>query len=388
MLTPTQTDIQRIVLRRDPVLRNLQITQCYHELALSLAERTHGGANWCTFATWASKQAGQSIRKEDLTRALERAVMGDRATARAIGDFTALARPRAGDRARERIHIDIWSALNPLAAIERVSSAVAQGNRKVFAEIGLVFAQFLATCASDATFDAGRIARFCAGLRDGDPPEGQRYLQRAFTRYYHALFEHDEKRRTELLLHANIEIGFHEQTRLQPEIRAAMQASDPPTEPMAQRVLRTALPGGAGAARAQQRSSRQRSRPDMLDVALTRLVSIARKQTRAFLTAHLMTLWLPPDNTLRLGHDLRGQFPAMLRTIAQPDLAALLALIDPTPDSLAQSGAKDWGDLFDRLHFIADLFRSHHTDASLNLAPFAPEQTITIKAGQRPPGRL
>jgi hypothetical protein len=28
-------------------------------------------ANWCTFATWASKQAGRTIRREDLERAIE-----------------------------------------------------------------------------------------------------------------------------------------------------------------------------------------------------------------------------------------------------------------------------------------------------------------------------
>ena len=55
----------------DPVLRNLYITQCYCELSNAFAKRTGMMSNWCTFATWASKQAGQTIRSEDLKRTLE-----------------------------------------------------------------------------------------------------------------------------------------------------------------------------------------------------------------------------------------------------------------------------------------------------------------------------
>ena len=70
---PTVADVERIAALGDPVLRNLQITQCYCELSRLFAARTGGEpANWCTFATWASKQAGQTIRKEDLRRAFER----------------------------------------------------------------------------------------------------------------------------------------------------------------------------------------------------------------------------------------------------------------------------------------------------------------------------
>ena len=50
---------------RDPVLRNLEITHCYWRLAQAVARRTGVGANWCTFATWASRQAGSTIRGED-----------------------------------------------------------------------------------------------------------------------------------------------------------------------------------------------------------------------------------------------------------------------------------------------------------------------------------
>ena len=56
---PSIAEVDRIATLGDRVLRNLQITQCYHELALALAKRTSTHANWCNFATWASKQAGE-----------------------------------------------------------------------------------------------------------------------------------------------------------------------------------------------------------------------------------------------------------------------------------------------------------------------------------------
>ena len=71
MKPPTISDVDRIARIADPILRNLQITQCYYEISQSAAQWAGFSANWCTFATWASKQAGQTIRMEDLIRAFE-----------------------------------------------------------------------------------------------------------------------------------------------------------------------------------------------------------------------------------------------------------------------------------------------------------------------------
>ena len=69
MRPPTVTEVDDIAAIGDPVVRNLRITQCYHELSHAIAARVSPGANWCTFATWASRQAGQTIRGEDVTQA-------------------------------------------------------------------------------------------------------------------------------------------------------------------------------------------------------------------------------------------------------------------------------------------------------------------------------
>src|SRR3954471_20762547 len=56
-----------IALDSQPVLRNLLITQCYHDLSTELS-RVLGTANvnWCSYATWASKTAGRFIRNEEI----------------------------------------------------------------------------------------------------------------------------------------------------------------------------------------------------------------------------------------------------------------------------------------------------------------------------------
>ena len=71
MPSPSLDQIDRIAALGDPVQRNLQITQSYYELSQALAGLLGSSANWCTFAAWASKQAGQTIREEDLLRAFE-----------------------------------------------------------------------------------------------------------------------------------------------------------------------------------------------------------------------------------------------------------------------------------------------------------------------------
>jgi hypothetical protein len=129
-------------------------------------------------------------------------------------------------------------------------------------------------------------------------------------------------------------------------------------------------------------------RPTLLELVAERLIGVARHQVRRVITDHLMVLGFPHDVRLRLREDLRAEFPPTLRQITNPDLATLLQQVDPTPDNLAESGATDWGDLSDRLHYIVDLFRCYGTAAELMEPPFSPAQATAIKAGQRPEGRL
>ncbi len=385
---PTVADVERIAALSDPVIRNLQITQCYHELASVLPGRTGLNANWCTFATWASKQAGQTIRKEDLRRALERMFTTAPNTVQATQEVVAsLPRFGAGPNTQKTQSL-AWKVLNPIDAIQHSSEAVSRGNKKVFEEIGREFARFYTTCLNDAAYDAEKISHFCDALRPGDPPEGQRYLRQAFTRYYQAFFESDAKKGAELLLLANIEIGFHEQTRLQPEIAEALQVNlvDPA---QLTRLLVGAFFPFLGWPVSLVLAVRRRLRgPSPLELAIGKLVAEAQGQVRHLITEYMMTIGLPGGEALHLGQDLRVEYPAPLQQITLPDLRSLLDQVDPTPDSPRQSGAVDWSTLPERLHFIVDFFRSYQQTQDLFRSPFTPAQAESLKAGRLPRGPL
>jgi hypothetical protein len=391
-------EVERIAGLNDPVVRNLQITQCYHELALAFAALTGGEANWCSFAAWASRQAGQTIRNEDLRRALEQA-LGSEAIVQAAAERLAAAARRLGARfsAAQIIRLAL-QALRPEQAFARSSEAVGRGNQKVFAEIGREFARFYAACLTadfqpPAQPDPAAIAGFCGLLRSGDPPDGQRYLRQAFQRYYQALFMEAGKARSELLLLANIEIGFHEQTRLQPEINAALSAPVIAPDEFTRNLLAALIPADSWLAALTWRILRFLGQLQPVEAAIGEVYAAAQRQAQRLVTEAMMSLELPAAapggrRRLRLGEDLPLRFPPELAAIANPELQALLAQIDPTPDSIRQTAAEHWGDLPDRLHFIADLFRACQRSPTLHEPPFDPAQAAALKDGRMPSGRL
>jgi hypothetical protein len=113
----------------------------------------------------------------------------------------------------------------------------------------------------------------------------------------------------------------------------------------------------------------------------------AQRQVQYVVTQSLMSIDLA-GRRLPLSADVPGDFPAALRRLTQADLLELLARIDPTPNSPLQSGATFWGDLPERIHFIADMFRRFETEADLLGPPFSAEQTRALKEGRLPDGPL
>jgi hypothetical protein len=381
MIPPNVEDIDRIARLNDSILRNLQITQCYHELSECLAERNGFCANWCTFATWASRQAGQTIRQEDLIRAFEERFFLSPEISVALEDINAKlvqlgARLQAGFSAKE-----ILQAFNPAAAFARASDAVARGNKKVFEEIGFHFARFLQMFRVGNRFDRDQTARFCAGLRPGEPPDGQQLLREAFAAYSEAPFQ-DGNQKSELMLLANIAAGYHEQTRLQPEIAEALNASIGGATDLKRNLLNRLVPLSPLPAALLTRYTPR------LDAALVRLTAEVNRLIRQVITEHLMTLHLSRTEVLRLGQDLSGGFPQSLVQIQNPRLGVLLAEVDLTPESLNATAAKDWANFKERMHFIADFFRVYQERESLFDAPFTAGQLEVLTMGRRPDGQL
>ena len=314
----------------DPVIRNLQITECYSRLAAAVAER-HAGANWCTFATWASRQAGGTVRGEDLLDALRRELGRDAELLHPIDSLWRALLRRGLFNRESRFGRLVWGLHTPFDAFELASDAVARGNRKVFAEIGLEFARYL-------TLD---FEAFMAQLED---PE----LRQAFTHLQGAAAD------PELIVLANLEIGLHEQTRLQPEIREALDAALASEQPLLRRVLGWPL---------------QR-----------RLTWLSREA----ITDCLMVLSLP-GAVLQLGRHLDMPLPA---PGANAELAALLARYEPVPPAADDCGATDWSELVQRMHYISHLFRAYHEHPELASAPFTPAQVERLRADVVPDGEL
>ncbi|MFD7658427.1 hypothetical protein ACFV4N_31015 [Actinosynnema sp. NPDC059797] len=386
---PTAAEVDRISAQADPVVRNLRITHCYHELSRALADRTGGSANWCTFAVWASKQVGQTIRREDLARTLERLLESSpeasAAVALAVGGLRRAVPRKALDDAAGLVRRVVVAT----ARLDAVGDASARGNLKVFAEIAREFARFLAECDGGAPgADEQRIAAFLDSLRPGEPPEGQRYLKQAFARYHRAMSAEDPKRRAELLLLANVEIGLHEQTRLQPEITAALEAPVVDPRELERRLLDLVLPDNRVLRWLRLALVTVLGRRTPVRAAVERLADHARALARRAVTEHLMTLALPGGELLDLGDDLPARFPPLLAELSDPELLALLATVDPTPDSLLDTAARDWSDLPDRMHYIADMFRCHAQRGDLLDPPFTEEQVADLVDDRLPAGRL
>ena len=383
--TPAETD--RIASIAEPVLRNLKITQCYYELSAVFARRMGPVANWCTFAVWASKQAGQTVRRQDLQRSLETMLQREPEIEAALSLVVTLAKQAGAQQSFDQLR---QSALGTMLATSAIhaSDAVSRGNKKVFEEIAPEFSRFMAACFGDSVYDQTHIDAFCQPLLPGDPPSGQDYLRKAFVCYYKALFEEDPKQKTELNLLANLQIGFHEQNRLQPEIAEALNASLLDAQQVKTQLLDKLLSGINFRSKFMLFVKSIAGKTGLLDKAIESLVQRIQSHLRRALTVHLMTLTIPPDNCLHLGRDLSMPYPGDLKQLVNVDLLALLQQTDPTPDSLLESGAVDWANLAERMHFIGELFRSCHASKELFDAVFTPEQVEALKEGRLPGGRL
>src|SRR5262249_50568595 len=301
---PTAGEVRRIVAVADPVIRNLQITECYSRLAAAMARRTYACANWCTFATWASKQAGATIPGDDMLSDLHRELGRGAELLHPIGSFWRIL--LGWGLLQRTTWFGRWVASlhTPFDAIQLASNAVAEGNLKVFAEIGLAFADYLAQCRTDAGLDSPEFTEFITGLRAGPPPDGQDHLRTAFTAYQLQGPVRDQTERAQLMVLANLQIGLHEQIRLQPQILAAMNS------------------GVVGL----ERGFDIRIHDRLLQRELIKL-------SRLVITGAMTVLTLP-GATLSLAHGIARAFPQDLTRIDNPELGALVANYGTLPPVL------------------------------------------------------
>jgi hypothetical protein len=366
---PSAGDVQRIVAIANPVLRNLEITYCYSRLAAAMAARNGVGANWCTYATWASRQAGGTIRGEDLLAHLERRLGRGRRVLHPIATLWRRLLRHGLFQPETRLGRLTNELHTPFDAFQSASAAVARGNLKVFEEIGLQFARFLHGGSLD-------------DLRPGDPPEGQRLLSEAFAHYGQLQSERDDTRRAELALLANLEIGLHEQTRLQPEILEALDTSTATPRDLGRRALVALVPSAT-----RWWPVVRRPAAAVIGVWARAIQRASSKLAREAVTDSFMVLALP-GRVLELGTHLADAYPDVLAEPTDPELKELLARFEPVPPTVDNCGARDWSDFHQRMHYIVHLFRVFHLNERLTDAPFTAEQIASFTRGVIPEGDL
>jgi hypothetical protein len=379
------TDIETITKMEDGALRNLFITQRYHDLSLALTEVvSETNVNWSTFATWASKTAGESIRNEEVPPfVVEIVVDGSKELDPhfgAVGEAIHGLLPTTG------FHPSFL--LSPIeATLKDVSGSIARGNLKVFAELAPQFVRFVETFRGDASFDGAKLGAFNAKLLPGPIDKGgQDLLRSAFESYYRAKFEPNETVKARLILHGNCLIGLHEQTRLQPEIEEALDA---PIDVLLKEHLHASVRDSAP-------SSLFGKIVDAIEKPLLALTGEVEALWQRVATRYLMRLSLPYGEELPLGRDIPraaaapSYLPVPLQNITTPEsLVELLLKYDRARGSTdVGSASVDWANLDDRMNFIVNLFRSSQQDLELLTQPFTPEQRATFAAGKMPTGKL
>jgi hypothetical protein len=379
---PSVDDVRRIAAIANPVIRNLEITHCYSRLAAAFAARSGEGANWCTYATWASRQAGRTVRGEDLLEQLGRRLADRRWLLHPIATLWRRLLRRGLFQRETRIGRLTAELHTPFDAFERASDAVARGNLKVFEEIGLEFARYLHECPPDAPAEPAPFQRFLDRLRPGDPPEGQRYLRQAFARYERLRFERDPKARAELAVLANLEIGHHEQTRLQPEILEALDAAYATQKDLGPRALEALFPSAA-----RWWPIIRRPAAATIGVVAEGVQRAASRLAREVITESFLVLSLP-GRVLALGTHLSDAYPEALREPADAELTELLVRFEPVPPAPDDCGARDWSDFHQRMHYIVHMFCAFHLSEQLSRPPFTPEQVASFSGGVVPDGEL
>jgi hypothetical protein len=379
------TDIAKISGLEDAVLRNLYITQRYHDLSQALGETIGGpSVNWSTFATWASKTAGQSIRNEevppfvaDLVSDAEDDAMHHLGKIASIVDAIV---PTTGFHAS--------FLLAPVKeTLGTVSKSIGDGNLKVFAELAPIFVRFCETMRSASSPTQAVLTGFIETLDPRPTAQGgQDQLRLAFTNYFQALVETDDVDKARRMLAGNCQIGVHEQTRLQPQIAEAMDA---PIDDILKKHLYASLGTGAGKGVFQRLVA-------AVEAPLGGLTDLVEDLWERIATRHLMSLALPGGSKLPLGRNIpkdaasRDFLPAPLQNVTAPtDLVSLIKQYDRARGATdVGSGSVDWRVLEDRMNFIVNLFRSRQLDAELLEPPFSDGQRALIEQGQVPGGAL
>lgn len=355
----------------DPVLRNLWITQRYHEFAVALRDAGLGeDATWCAFAVWASKTAGATIRGDVLPARATELLVDNEGTQAALHRFN---HGMAEQALQHLTHDHLGQIVKGVTA--DVSAQIAGGNVLVFAELAPIFTALLEAQESKPGTAQQLVAAIGPALASLGTDADAAAAAAAFDSYGRALFGATD--RTTLILQANVLAVAHEQRRLQPAIAGALNAAISDT---LKRLIETDIVGHLPSAARR-----------ILDGLTDGICNVLDEAWDTALTEALMQLATASET-----FDLRRDVPPLAGVMFPPGLRQLrgtaaedpLRQWDRTAGTGTPTGAHDWAVLEDRMNFIVTLFRSRQNDATLFAPPFSAAQLDSLSKGQVPPGPL
>jgi len=365
MTTATKT-VEAIAAMDDPVLRNLWITQRYHEFAVQLRDAGLGeDASWCAFAVWASKTAGETIRGNVLTA---------RAGLLVADCQEALHHGVGGLVGRHLTHGHLGRAIG--GVVDDVSAQMARGNLMVFTELAPLFTALIDAQRSSPSSPEALLTALAPALEPLASGDDAAPVVTAFGCYARALFAPAD--RAALVLQANTLAVAHEQRRLQDPIESALNAAISDT---LKEVIETQIVGHLPIAAARHQ----------LDHAIDEVCGVLDAAWDTVLTECVMQL-VTACETFDLRRDVppleSGMFPAALCDLTGNPAGEAVAQWDRTKGTGTPSGARDWAKLTERMNFIVNLFRSRQQDANLFSPPFSEDQLAVLARGRLPPEPL
>jgi hypothetical protein len=359
----TKDYIQSVIQRENLVVRNLQVTQGYYRISNAMKKYVSSkNVNWTSFATHASKTAGQALRHELMPGLLKSSLLrmgGYENTFMFLNEGLGSVEPQLSEDQNSRLG----------EAFRHVSLLVSDGNITVFEELAMPFTAFIDSFKDDWYYNEVKLQEFLdENFEPGPLSEGgQDYLREAFTAYYNARYETRAKAKAEYVLIGNLLVGLHEQTRLQPQIEQSMAV---PLE------LFSDNPNDTGT----ENGKKSRFSPMMSGVI-----------GKAF--TQMMMLITLPSRDLKLGQTVIAptgvaSFPIDLLEIEEPRCLELVRMFETSQDTLTGSGAENWSSLRDRMSFVVDFFRSHQQYRRMWDPPFSEEQAKVVESGHFPAGPL
>lgn len=366
---------------QDAILRNLWITQGYHDLGVRLSAHLSGEGTWLSYGVWASKTVGVNMRQDELPSLVREAYEDADELRRALdrANRKSLLRRLGIVRFLERETL-VGLFVNTLGDVARY---LGEGNLKVFAELAPIYGNIIEQLDAGRYLQGEDLQNFIEAQNIDGTPENIRVFQTGIRNYFLAARSTDARERAQRVCYANLLAGLHEQRRLQGAIEKSLDA--PVLDGLAnirhlwvfRLLLRVPLIGWL----------LRKADADYFD-----LQDRVEQWFQEFITRFVLTI-NTPDGTYHLGAPLPAppnapMYPADLDPITLPDLQALYDRWNQSGPGGENTGSYNWDSLADRMNFILALFRSRQQVPALQLEPFSEEQRRQLVQGKIPTGKL